>query len=168
MDIGGKVVLVVSLRELTTIKVGLQNTAMTPLLDDTPANHLRRWEASRAKELLAQMPEPFKCQAFVYAGPGHQSKHECEIESIHPITGEHRDFNTEWEGTASYEMIEQPWVFTNSGPEDINLDPGDVWTSVDGHKWRRPYDGGWEHQAPDKRKLVNVKHTNGSCGCSGW
>ena len=100
MDIGGKVVLVVSLRELDTIKDGLKSTAMTPLLDDTPEDRPRLWAAKRARELLEQMPVPFKCEAFVYAGPGHQSRHECEIESKHPIEGEHRDFNTEWEGTA--------------------------------------------------------------------
>jgi hypothetical protein len=105
LDIGGYVVLVVSLHELDTIKRGLVDTMniMTPdTMEDIPTNRPALWAQRRARELMAQMPEPFKCKAFVYAGPGHQSKHECEIESIHPIEGEHRDFNTEWEGTARY------------------------------------------------------------------
>lgn len=171
MDIGGHVVLVVSLHELETIKRGLVDTmnTLTPdMMEDTRENRPTLWAHRRAAELMKQLPEPFKCQAFVYAGPGHQSKHECEIESIHPIEGEHHDSNTEWEGTAYYEMEDQPWVFTNSGPEDIQLDSGDTWVSVDGFTWRRPFDGGWESQAPAKRKLRNPKHVNGSCGCSGW
>jgi hypothetical protein len=40
---------------------------------------------------------------------------------------------------------------------------------VDGFRWRRNDDGdGWMKQAPAKRKLVNVPHTNDSCGCRGW
>jgi hypothetical protein len=169
MDIGGHVVLVVSLRELETLKVGLTSTMFESAgLEDTPENRPRLWAERRATELLNQFPTPFKCEAFVYAGPGHQSKHECEIESIHPIEGEHHDFNTEWTGTAYYETPDEPWVFTNVGPEDMNIEIGGQWTSVDGYKWRRPFDGGWEYQAPGKRRLINPKHTNGSCGCSGW
>lgn len=170
MDIGGKVVLVVSLRELETIKVGLQRSiaAAPPRLRDTPENRPRLWAAKRAKELLKQMPVPFKCESFCMAGPGHQSKHECEIESKHPIEGEHRDFNTEWTGTAYYEMVEQPWEFRQIGPEDMNIEQGDEWTSVDGYRWRRTDDGeSWKTRAPDKRKLVNSTHTNDSCGCRG-
>lgn len=172
MDIGGHVVLVVSLHELEVLKRGLVDTmnTLTPdMMDDTRENRPGLWAHRRAQELLRQMPEPFKCQAFVYAGPGHQSKHECEIESIHPIEGEHSDSNTEWMGTSSYEMMEQPWEYEHYGPDDMNVEPGGEWTSVDGFRWRRNDDGdGWMKQAPPKRKLVNVPHRNGSCGCSGW
>lgn len=170
MDIGGHVVLVVSLHELEILKRGLVDTmnTLTPdMMDDTRENRPGLWAHRRAQELLHQMPEPFKCQAFVYAGPGHQSKHECEVESIHPIEGEHRDSNTEWMGTAHYEFVEQPWEFRQVGPEDMNIEVGGEWTSVDGYQWRRTTHA-WEMKAPDKRKLVNPKHNNGSCGCSGW
>jgi hypothetical protein len=170
MDIGGRVVLVVSLIELETIKQGLRQTAdLVPahlVPEDTPENRPLMWQVRRASELLQQMPVPFKCESFCYAGPGHQSKHECEVESKHPIEGEHRDFNTEWIGTASYEMVEQPWVFHYEGPEDMNIEWDGEWISVDGHKWRRTPQA-WESQAPAKRKLINTEHNNDSCGCRG-
>jgi hypothetical protein len=170
MDIGGHVVLVVNLHELETLAVGLRQTADVELspLDDAPENRPIMWAARRAKELLGQFPIPFKCPSFVYAGPGHQSKHECEIESLHPIEGEHRDFNTEWIGTASYEMVPQPWEYEVYGPDDMNIEPGGTWVSVDGWTWRRNDDGdGWMKQAPSKRKLINTEHNNDSCGCRG-
>lgn len=169
MDIGGHVVLVVSLHELNTLKETLNVVANldTSQMPDVPVNRPLLWQVRRATELLKQFPVPFKCEAFVMAGPGHQSRHTCEREDEHPIEGEHSDLNTEWTGTAYYEVVEQPWKFTNSGPEDINLDPGNEWTSVSGVKWRRPFDGGWEYQESPKRKLVNVAHRNPNCG-HGW
>lgn len=169
MDIGGHVVLVVSLRELETLKVGLVSTMFESAgLEDTPENRPRLWAERRASELLNQFPVPFKCESFCYAGPGHQSKHECEIESIHSIGGEHHDFNTEWNSTAYYEMVEQPWEYEVYGPDDMNIEPGGTWVSVDGWTWRRNDDGdGWMKRAPDKRKLINAPHSNAGCGCNG-
>ena len=156
MDIGGHVVLVVSLYELETLKRGLVDTANTV----TPDRSQYEWR--RAAELLGQMPVPFKCESFVMAGPGHQSKHECEIESIHDIGGEHHDSMYEWEGTSSYEMVEQPWEFRQVGPEDMNIPEGETWASVDGYLWRRTADA-WETKGPPKRRLKNVPHHGGHC-----
>jgi hypothetical protein len=44
----------------------------------------------------------FACPAFVYAGPGHQSKHTCHYHMPHSLDGEHADSMYWWEGTATY------------------------------------------------------------------
>jgi hypothetical protein len=49
--------------------------------------------------LVSQQYE-FQCPSFVYAGPGHQSRHDCEERSPHPIEGDHSDSMYWWEGTA--------------------------------------------------------------------
>lgn len=46
----------------------------------------------------------FNCQSFVYAGPGHQSRHECTDHRPHPIEGEHRDDLYEWVGTSEEQV----------------------------------------------------------------
>lgn len=43
----------------------------------------------------------FDCPSFVYAGPGHQSKHTCQYKRPHDAEGEHYDDNTEWVGTST-------------------------------------------------------------------
>lgn len=48
----------------------------------------------------------FRCPSFVYAGPGHQSRHECEIHRPHPIDGGHEDRLYEWEGTSVEEVVD--------------------------------------------------------------
>lgn len=41
----------------------------------------------------------FQCPAFIMAGPGHQSKHECTYHRPHNIDGEHSDDLYTWQGT---------------------------------------------------------------------
>lgn len=60
---------------------------------------------------LIEYEYEFKCQSFVYAGPGHQSRHTCEYHRPHSIEGEHSDFMYEWEGTSVEEDL---------GPRIIN------------------------------------------------
>lgn len=52
---------------------------------------------------LIEAEYEFKCPSFVYAGPGHQSKHTCDYRRPHPIEGEHSDDMYEWEGTTVME-----------------------------------------------------------------
>jgi hypothetical protein len=140
LDLGGTVLLVVTLRELDILKRGLSDTIVIngTETEDTPANRPAIWAQRHASELLAKMPSPFKCESFVYAGPGHQSQHTCEIEYEHPLAGEHHDFNTWWEGTASYEMVEQDWETRHVGPEDMNIEAGDVSTGICGDAPTKP------------------------------
>lgn len=58
--------------------------------------------AGDAPAVLAaiQAEYEFDCPAFIYAGPGHQSRHDCEYHRPHPVTGEHSDSMYNWEGTA--------------------------------------------------------------------
>jgi len=48
----------------------------------------------------------FDCPAFVYAGPGHQSRHDCEDRSPHPLDGEHSNWRYNWEGTAIMQDVD--------------------------------------------------------------
>jgi hypothetical protein len=55
-------------------------------------------KVDRVLDLIAGEYE-FTCPSFVYAGPGHQSKHVCELNRPHPLDGEHGDDMYEWTGT---------------------------------------------------------------------
>jgi hypothetical protein len=48
----------------------------------------------------------FQCPAFIQAGPGHQSKHECMYHRPHAIDSEHYDSMYYWEGTAVKEVVD--------------------------------------------------------------
>lgn len=63
-----------------------------------PERPLQNWQARLIEAIMDEYE--FKCPAFVYAGPGHQSRHTCEDSHPHPIEGEHRDFLYEWVGTS--------------------------------------------------------------------
>lgn len=70
-----------------TIKTGLGTVTRT----------IREWLA----EGVVTGYEHVKCEAFLYGGPGHQSRHTCEYEFPHPIDGEHHDsYGYDWTGTA--------------------------------------------------------------------
>lgn len=59
------------------------------------------WQEAIIDAVMAEYE--FTCKSFVYAGPGHQSKHECTNQRPHAIEGEHYDDLYEWIGTARFE-----------------------------------------------------------------
>ncbi len=50
------------------------------------------------------MTEPFRCEAVIHTGPGHQSTHRCNRRDPHPIDGDHwvTDVVYEWSGRDGY------------------------------------------------------------------
>lgn len=50
-------------------------------------------------------PNPFRCEAVIWSGPGHQSKHRCERTDPHDPTDEHYVVAVtahEWTGAEAY------------------------------------------------------------------
>lgn len=59
-----------------------------------------RWDKFRKVCVESVEFFPFVCQSFVYAGPGHQSRHQCDCSWPHPLDGEHFNDMHSWNGTA--------------------------------------------------------------------
>jgi hypothetical protein len=68
-----------------------------------PERPLENWQARLIEAIMDEYE--FSCKSFVYAGPGHQSKHECTNQRPHPIEGEHYDSLYEWVGTSVTEDL---------------------------------------------------------------
>lgn len=60
------------------------------------------WDAiTEIKTLRAELAKyTFKCPEYIWGGPGHQSKHQCDYNWPHPQIGEHGERGyCEWEVT---------------------------------------------------------------------
>jgi hypothetical protein len=71
--------------------------------------HGRVWIHADTSAVLAlnppTPPEPFRCEAVLRTGPGHQSKLWCTRTDAHPLDGEHYVMQAvhEWTGPEGFE-----------------------------------------------------------------
>lgn len=72
---------------------------MKPELEDEIHRLVDLQDADELIRLVKHYYE-FKCPSFIYAGPGHQSKHTCNLHYPHDLDGEHENHYYEWTGTS--------------------------------------------------------------------
>lgn len=117
------------------------------------ATLVREGNAVKLVELIEHEYE-FDCPSFVYAGPGHQSRHTCTNDHPHPLDGEHRDDLYTWIGTASFEQLDEVCIVCEG-------------TGTRREFRSTVYPGGKPCHACDgtghRRKLINTHHEGYGC-----